>query len=181
MNGFVQVERRILKECFYKDIPCKVLYLHLVLIAAYTDFEFAGHPLHSGQIWTSVRRLADETGLSVKEVRGGLDRLQRAHEIKVEGHRDGSLITLEKSMLFSQIQKPKGTPKGTQVGTYNKNNNYNNKYNKKPKNQFTNFTQRNRSSEDFKELERKLFEKGNKFSIIKENKSCDTQNSQSVE
>lgn len=103
MNGFVPLEREVVKYEFYRDIPAKTLYLHLRLISTYSCYNYGGVDLLPFQVLTSVRKLAYETGLTVKQVRLALDRLSSCSAIDVEvrgrGRYGGTLITIQNMSL----------------------------------------------------------------------------------
>lgn len=67
-EGFIKVPRSFTQDPLYKNQNAKVLLFHLVLNANYKD----GKELKRGQIHTSFRRLADELGLSLQNVRTAL-------------------------------------------------------------------------------------------------------------
>ncbi len=98
MDGFIKIERNIVNARFYKDVNAKVLYMHLRLLATYNGYIFGKYQLQAGQCVSSVRRLAEETGLTVKEVRGAIDRLIQYGEIETrernKGRYGGTVFTL---------------------------------------------------------------------------------------
>ena len=161
--------RQITDWELYKDINSKVLFLHLLLTAAYTDYTTSdGFVVHAGCCFTSIRQLADETGLSIRQVRTALERLEATHSLTQQTTHRGTLIKVEKWAFF-QGEREKATQQTTQQTTH-----YNNKNNKKinnniyvmpkkKKNSFLNYEQRDY---DFAEIERKIAEK-NKEDYLK--------------
>lgn len=148
MKGWIKMFRQITDWELYKDINSKVLFLHLLLTAAYTDYTTSdGFVVHTGCCFTSIRHLADETGLSIRQVRTALDRLEATHSLTQQTTHRGTLIKLEKWAFF-QGEREKATQQTTQQTTHynNKNNkkNNNNIYvmSKKKKNSFLNYEQR---------------------------------------
>ena len=82
MKGWIKMFRQITDWELYKDINSKVLFLHLLLTAAYTDYTTSdGFVVHAGCCFTSIRQLADETGLSIRQVRTALERLEATHSL----------------------------------------------------------------------------------------------------
>ncbi len=140
--------RQITDWELYKDINSKVLFLHLLLTAAYTDYTTSdGFVVHAGCCFTSIRQLADETGLSIRQVRTALERLEATHSLTQQTTHRGTLIKVEKWAFF-QGEREKATQQTTQQTTH-----YNNKNNKKinnniyvmpkkKKNSFLNYEQR---------------------------------------
>lgn len=149
MKGWIKMFRQITDWELYKDINSKVLFLHLLLTAAYTDYTISdGFVVHAGCCFTSIRQLADETGLSIRQVRTALDRLEATHSLTQQTTHRGTLIKLEKWAFF-QGEREKATQQTTQQTTHynNKNNKINNNniyvMSKKKKNSFLNYEQRN--------------------------------------
>ena len=169
MKGWIKMFRQITDWELYKDINSKVLFLHLLLTAAYTDYTTSdGFVVHAGCCFTSIRQLADETGLSIRQVRTALERLEATHSLTQQTTHRGTLIKVEKWAFF-QGEREKATQQTTQQTTH-----YNNKNNKKinnniyvmpkkKKNSFLNYEQR---GYDFAEIERKIAEK-NKEDYLK--------------
>lgn len=173
MKGWIKMFRQITDWELYKDINSKVLFLHLLLTAAYTDYTTSdGFVVHAGCCFTSIRQLADETGLSIRQVRTALERLEATHSLTQQTTHRGTLIKLEKWAFF-QGEREKATQQTTQQTTH-----YNNKNNKKinnniyimpskkpqkKKNAFLDYEQRDY---DFAEIERKIAEK-NKEDYLK--------------
>lgn len=148
MKGWIKMFRQITDWELYKDINSKVLFLHLLLTAAYTDYTISdGFVVHAGCCFTSIRQLADETGLSIRQVRTALDRLEATHSLTQQTTHRGTLIKLEKWAFF-QGEREKATQQTTQQTTHynNKNNKINNNniyvMSKKKKNSFLNYEQR---------------------------------------
>lgn len=148
MKGWIKMFRQITDWELYKDINSKVLFLHLLLTAAYTDYTTSdGFVVHAGCCFTSIRQLADETGLSIRQVRTALERLEATHSLTQQTTHRGTLIKVEKWAFF-QGEREKATQQTTQQTTH-----YNNKNNKKinnniyvmpkkKKNSFLNYEQR---------------------------------------
>ena len=153
----------------YKDIPCKVLLIHLLLNTAYEDYETEdGFTVHRGYCLTSIRQLSEETGLSVREVRTALDKLEATQTLTRTATHKSTLIKLEK-WAFYQAEPPKATQFATQTATqfkYNNNKYNNNIYNFPPnqrsRNTFLNYTQRDY---DFDEIERLEYEKNRRENL----------------
>ena len=148
MKGWIKMFRQITDWELYKDVNSKVLFLHLLLTAAYTDYTTSdGFVVHAGCCFTSIRQLADETGLSIRQVRTALERLEATHSLTQQTTHRGTLIKVEKWAFF-QGEREKATQQTTQQTTH-----YNNKNNKKinnniyvmpkkKKNSFLNYEQR---------------------------------------
>ena len=89
-EGFIKVPRSFTQDPLYKNQNAKVLLFHLVLNANYKD----GKELKRGQIHTSFRRLADELGLSLQNVRTALATLLLTQKITRSLTHNSLLITI---------------------------------------------------------------------------------------
>lgn len=116
MNGFIKLHRRMVEWEWYTDVPTKTLFLHLLLMANYEDAKWRGKTVKRGQRITSIRKLAEETGLSVKQVRTALDKLERTGEVAREGANSYTLITIENYAKYQDKREDKGTQEGTPQG-----------------------------------------------------------------
>lgn len=93
-GGFVKLYRKIVDWEWYKDQNTKALFLHLMIRANWGVQNFRGDTIYCGQLVTSIRSLADETGLSVQEVRTAISHLKATHEIEVDATHKYTLITV---------------------------------------------------------------------------------------
>ena len=76
MKGWIKLFRQITDWELYRDSNSKVLFFHILLKTAYEDYtDEQGFKIHAGYYLTSIRQLADETGLSIRQVRTALDKL----------------------------------------------------------------------------------------------------------
>ena len=84
MSGWIKLHRSLLDWEWYKDLPVRIVFEHLLLKANYEDKKYKGLDIKTGQVITSIRNLAFETGLSVRQVRTALDKLKATQEIAQE-------------------------------------------------------------------------------------------------
>lgn len=94
MEGYVKLHRAILQWEWYKDQNTKCLFIHLLLKACFDECQHKGNILFRGQIVTSLSKLSEQTGLSLRQVRTSLDKLQRSSEITVDTNNKHTLITV---------------------------------------------------------------------------------------
>lgn len=80
-NGYIKIDRKIVKWCWYRNTNTFKLFLHLLLTANYEDVSFEDIIVHRGQRVASFATLSAETGLSIKEVRVAINHLKRTNEV----------------------------------------------------------------------------------------------------
>jgi hypothetical protein len=113
-DGWIKLHRSLLSWEWYSDIPTKTVFIHILLSANHADASFRGRKILRGQRWTSIGHLANETGLTVKQVRVAIEKLQSTKELTSEGASDGTMITICKYDSYQEMPTPKGKPKGEQ-------------------------------------------------------------------
>ena len=94
MEGFILIHRAILDWGWYTTPGMRHLFEHLITIGNYKDSSWHDIVVKRGQVITSRSKLARETGLTEKEIRPGLERLQKTGEIIMESTNKYSLITI---------------------------------------------------------------------------------------
>lgn len=115
--GYIKLWRSLLKWEWYSDVNVSRLFIHLLLTANYEDTTWRGETIHRGQRLTSVAKLAEETGLTTKEVRTALGKLTRTNELTIRTTNKYSVITVEKYDFFQSPADPMGKQEGEQPGT----------------------------------------------------------------
>lgn len=79
-NGFVKLHRSILKWEWYDDVNTKVVFLHLLLTVSIEDAKWHGITVKRGSRVSSYAKLAEETRLSVRQVRTAIAHLEATGE-----------------------------------------------------------------------------------------------------
>lgn len=79
---------------WYKDDATKSLFIHILFKANVKSGDFRGITVKRGQLITSREKLAEETGLTIQQVRTGLNRLKSTNEITCETTNRYTLITV---------------------------------------------------------------------------------------
>lgn len=101
-GGYVALHRSILNWDWYTDRNTKCLFLHLILTANYAPGSWKGREIKVGQRVTSLSKLADELGMSVKEIRTSLAHLKRTGEVASESTPQYTVITVKNYERFQK-------------------------------------------------------------------------------
>lgn len=96
MEGWVKIHRKLLDWEWYKDNNVKIVFLHLLLVANHTEQKWKGKTILRGQKITSIEHLANETNLTVMQIRTALKKLKLTNEITMKTTNKNTLITIEK-------------------------------------------------------------------------------------
>lgn len=93
-TGWIKIHRSMLTWEWYKNANTKALFLHLLLKAEPQDTSIEGVEVKRGQVLTSLRQLAKESGLSVRNIRTSIDHLKSTHEIAQKTTHRNAIITI---------------------------------------------------------------------------------------
>lgn len=107
-QGWITLNRKIIDWKGYNDLPIFKTWIHLLLKANYEDKEWKGQTIKRGQLITSINHLAEETGLTPKQIRRALDNLEKGHEIKLKKGTQNTLVTIVKYNDFQDIGSKEG-------------------------------------------------------------------------
>lgn len=108
-GGYIKLFRSLLSWEWYKDIPTKVLWIHILLNASFEDRKYKGIDVPRGSLLTSVRELADQTGLSERKIRTALVHLQNSQNLTQKATNKGTLITIENYEFFQGMPSQSDT------------------------------------------------------------------------
>ena len=100
MSDYIKLSRRILEWEWYSDINTKVLFLHMLLKANWKDGRFQGVEIPRGSFASSYQGLAQETGLSIKNVRTALEHLKSTGEVAVNRQLKFTIFTIKNYLLY---------------------------------------------------------------------------------
>lgn len=112
-EAFVKFSRKICKWEWYKNAETFKVFVHLILTANYADGRFEGIEVKRGQRVSSFRKLAEETGLTIKQVRTAINHLKGTHEVAHTSHSKFSLFTVVNYDKYQAVGHSDGQTKGT--------------------------------------------------------------------
>lgn len=93
-EGYIKLYRRMMKWGWYTDTPTKCVFLHLLFLACYEPCYFKGVHLEPGQAVSSIRQIATDTGLTVKQVRTAINHLKETQEVAQSPYGKFSVFTI---------------------------------------------------------------------------------------
>lgn len=99
-EGFIKIDRKILDWEWYGDVNTTRLFIHLILKANWKDGRFQGQDIERGSFVTSYPKLAEETELTVNQVRTSISKLKSTGEITVKSQSKFSVITVKNYCLY---------------------------------------------------------------------------------
>ena len=120
MSGFITLHRSILDWEWWDDHNVTRLFLYMLLEANFQDNMWKGVLIKRGQMATSLNNLALGSGMTVKQVRTALDKMERCGTIEHKGQTKYSIITITNYENYQSEGKQKAhkwQTKGTQRAT----------------------------------------------------------------
>lgn len=144
MSGWVKLHRSLKDWEWYDDHNATRLLLHLLVSVNYEDKEWKGQTIKAGSLVTSWEVLANQIGLSVKQVRTAMDKLERSKEVARYTTNKWQAVTLIKWEKLQGCDNDKGKQMGTQRATT--------KEDKEIKNIYRRFAHLSLSEEDYIKL-----------------------------
>lgn len=110
-EGYIKLYRKFVTWEWYDDINTSRLFLHLLFTVNWQDKKWHGIEVKRGSIITSLSKLSEETGLTVKQVRKSLERLMETSEITKETTNRYTLISIVKYADYQFNEKEAGKQK----------------------------------------------------------------------
>lgn len=94
MNGWIKLHRKILDWGWYSDINTRVVFIHLLLLANFDDRYYLGKLIKRGDCVVALSTLAQQTSLTLTQVRTALNHLKSTHEITIKTTNKYSIVTI---------------------------------------------------------------------------------------
>ena len=102
-STFIKLDRNILEWGWYQNVNTKVLFLHCLLRANWKPGVWKGQKYERGEFITSIKSLADETGLTEQTVRTALKNLKLTGELTNKTTSKYSVITVNNYDKYQSI------------------------------------------------------------------------------
>lgn len=115
--GYIKLYRKLVNWEWYDDINTCRLFLHLLITVNWIDGSWHGKIIKKGTRVTSYRKLAEETHLSLQNVRTSLNRLKSTQEITVLSNKTNIEITVIKYSDYQVTNCVSETLSNTQSNT----------------------------------------------------------------
>ena len=117
MTGWIKIWRQLL-EWEWSDVPeMMALWVRLLLMANHDTTTWHGVTIEAGQMVTTYAQLAALSGLSVKQVRVCMARLQESGQISIERAAKRQLVSISNYKQFQELENEKGQQKGTETAS----------------------------------------------------------------
>lgn len=104
-NGYIKIHRKFLDWEWYKDEHTCRVFLHCLLMANWKDGRFMGHEIPRGSFVSSFPQMAEQTDLSVQNVRTAVKHLKLTGELTVKSYSKFSIFTVVNYCLYQDDNK----------------------------------------------------------------------------
>ena len=105
MDGYILIHRKLSEWQWYRDSNTKSLFIDLLLDANWQESKSGFLTIQRGQVLTSLKRMSLRTGLSFREIRTSLSKLEKSGEIDKQTTNKYSIITINKYNDYQDIDK----------------------------------------------------------------------------
>lgn len=95
MSDYIKLYRAMLEWEWYRNINTKVLFIHMLLKANWKEGKFEGKVIPRGSFVSSIPKLAEETDLTVREVRTGISHLKTTGEVTCKSYSKFTVFTVK--------------------------------------------------------------------------------------
>jgi len=120
MQGWVKLHRKFIGWEWYKDANVMRLFVHCLLKANHQDNNWQGNMIKRGSFITSLDTLSHELGLSVKQIRTAISKLERTNEVAKKGQSKFTVIQIVNYEEYQEEGKQEGTQKANKGQTKGK-------------------------------------------------------------
>ena len=103
MDGFIKIHKKMINWQWYKDNNTKSLFIDLLLDANYEDRKVGFLLIKRGQVLTSLKRMSENTGMTYREIRTSLAKLEISGEIDKQTTNRNSIITIKNYDSYQNI------------------------------------------------------------------------------
>jgi len=115
-TGFVKLFRKVREQSWYQDPVTPKIFMELLLTVNFTEGDWEGIPVYPGEAITSIRKLAENTGVTVQKARTGIKKLERANVLKATSEGNYTRIKLLKWADYQgKNQQTTNTEKATHL------------------------------------------------------------------
>ncbi|MDO4615544.1 MAG: hypothetical protein Q4B15_07930, partial [Lachnospiraceae bacterium] len=101
-SEYIKLNRKILNWEWYDDVNTRLLFIHCLLRANWMETSWHGVKLKRGEFITSLASLAEETNLSVRNVRTALKHLKATGEVTSRKYAKFRIISIKNWDLYQQ-------------------------------------------------------------------------------
>ena len=119
-GDFIKIYRSLLNWEWYSDINTTRVFLHMLLKANWKDSKFLGNVIPRGSFVSSIGKLAEETSLTIQEVRTAISHLKSTNEITSKSTSKYTVFIINNYDLFQSVNIQNNNQSTNEQQTNNK-------------------------------------------------------------
>lgn len=104
MQGWIKLHRKLLEWEWFSEPKTLSVFIYLLLSARRNDGSWRGIEIKTGELITSFGKIAEDTGLSIQEVRTAIYKLTGTHEITSRATNKYTIITISNYESYQDIE-----------------------------------------------------------------------------
>ncbi len=108
MKGWIKIHRSLIEWDWYTDANAMRLFIHCLLKANHEDKKWKGEVIKRGTFVTSLSIISSELGMSQKQVRGAISKLERTNELAKKGRSQNTIIQVVNYDKYQEEGKQEG-------------------------------------------------------------------------
>jgi biotin operon repressor len=94
--SYIKLDRKITEWEWFTDGNTLKLWIYLLATAQYKDTKFKGIEIKRGQVITGRKKLAEQLGMTERQIRSCLQHLEKTQEVTIKATNRYTLITIVK-------------------------------------------------------------------------------------
>ena len=108
-NSWIKLSKEIVYWEWFKDNNTFKLFIYCILKANWKDSKFEGIEVKRGSFVTSLKKLSEETGLSIQNVRTSLKKLNSTQELTQQAHGKFTILSVKNYNLYQEANMMSNT------------------------------------------------------------------------
>lgn len=112
MGSYIKIDRKILEWEWWSDINTHRVFTYMLLKANWKEGNFKGVVVPRGSFVSSLKKLSEETNLTVDEVRTAIKHLKSTNEITSKSHSKFTIFTVKNYDVYQD--NPNEIPNSSQ-------------------------------------------------------------------
>lgn len=120
MSGYVKIFRKIKEWEFYSYPPARDLFFHLLLTVNYKPSRYRGYDIPEGACVIGIKKISEELGFSIQQVRTAVHKLKSAHQITIRTTNNFSIVTITNWSKYQGSNTPDNNQITNEQQTNNK-------------------------------------------------------------
>lgn len=97
---YIKLSRKLMDWEWYSNINTCRLFIHMLLKANWKDGKFEGKIIPRGSFVSSLPKLAEETALTIREIRTAISHLKSTGEVTYKSHSKYTVFTVVNYVLY---------------------------------------------------------------------------------